>query len=53
MTAPDSLPLHILTEDNLATASPDLLRALVKAFTDALRDAEADVRASGTPGSGR
>ena len=27
MTAPDSLPLHALAEDNLASASPDLLRA--------------------------
>ncbi|CAG6393633.1 hypothetical protein NMG29_34370 [Streptomyces cocklensis] len=36
MTAPDSLPLHALTEDNLASASPDLLRAMVKTFTDAL-----------------
>jgi transposase-like protein len=42
MTAPDSLPLHTLTEDNLATASPDLLRAMVKTFTDALMSAEAD-----------
>jgi len=42
MTAPDSLPLHALTESNLATASPDLLRAIVKAFADALMSAEAD-----------
>src|SRR3954462_13817368 len=42
MTAPDSLPLHALTEDNLATASPDLLRAMVKTFADALMSAEAD-----------
>ncbi|GED86445.1 hypothetical protein [Streptomyces sp. 6-11-2] len=28
MTAPDSLPLHALAEDNLASASPDLLRAM-------------------------
>ncbi|SHN36261.1 Transposase, Mutator family [Actinacidiphila paucisporea] len=42
MTAPDSLPLHALTEDNLAAASPDLLRAMVKTFTDALMSAEAD-----------
>ncbi|WP_327249933.1 hypothetical protein [Streptomyces sp. NBC_01320] len=26
MTAPDSVPLHALAEDNLATASPDLLQ---------------------------
>ncbi len=42
MTAPDSLPLHTLAEDNLASASPDLLRAMVKTFADALMSAEAD-----------
>ncbi|WP_208105408.1 hypothetical protein [Streptomyces sp. GC420] len=26
MTAPDCLPLHTIAEDNLAAASPDLLR---------------------------
>ncbi|MFI9823234.1 hypothetical protein ACIHFC_22575 [Streptomyces sp. NPDC052013] len=30
MTAPDSLPLHTLVEHNLTSASPDLLRAVVK-----------------------
>ncbi|MGW4659410.1 transposase, partial [Streptomyces sp. NPDC004279] len=40
MTAPDSLPLHALAEDNLAAASPDLLRAMVKTFADALCNAE-------------
>ena len=30
MTAPDSLPLHAQIESNLASASPDLLRAMVK-----------------------
>jgi transposase-like protein len=44
MTAPDSLPLHALAEDNLAAASPDLLRAMVKTFADALMSAEADAR---------
>ncbi|MFJ1561675.1 hypothetical protein [Streptomyces mirabilis] len=29
MTAPDSVPLHALAEDNLAAASPDLLRTMV------------------------
>ncbi|MEU1630308.1 hypothetical protein ABZ746_34440 [Streptomyces sp. NPDC020096] len=29
MTAPESLPLHALTQENLASASPDLLRAMV------------------------
>src|ERR671922_320003 len=42
MTAPDSLPLHVLAEDNLAAASPDLLRAMVKTFANALMSAEAD-----------
>ncbi|MGW5064455.1 hypothetical protein ACWEQ2_45580 [Streptomyces sp. NPDC004096] len=28
MTAPDSLPLHALAEENLASASPDLLPAI-------------------------
>ena len=42
MTAPHSLPLHALTEENLASASPDLLRAMVKTFADALMSAEAD-----------
>lgn len=41
MTAPASLPLHALAEDNLAAASPDLLRAMVKTFADALMSAEA------------
>lgn len=34
--------LHTLAEDNLAAASPDLLRAMVKTFADALMSAEAD-----------
>ncbi len=42
MTAPDSLPLHALAEENLAAASPDLLRAMIKTFADALMSAEAD-----------
>ena len=42
MTAPDSLPLPVLLEDNLATASPDLLRAMVATFAEALMSAEAD-----------
>ncbi|MFF4827976.1 transposase [Streptomyces sp. NPDC001312] len=42
MTAPDSLPLHALAKDNLASASPDLLRAMIKTFADALMSAEAD-----------
>jgi transposase-like protein len=42
MTAPDSLPVPALLEDNLAAASPDLLRAMVKTFAEALMSAEAD-----------
>ncbi|MDX6351063.1 MAG: putative transposase, partial [Streptomyces sp.] len=42
MTAPDSVPLHALAEENLVAASPDLLRAMVKTFADALMSAEAD-----------
>ncbi|MGW2190061.1 transposase, partial [Streptomyces sp. NPDC001719] len=42
MTAPDGVPLYALAEDNLAVASPDLLRAMAKAFADALMSAEAD-----------
>jgi transposase-like protein len=42
MTAPDSLSLHALAEDNPGSASPDLLRAMVKTFADALMPAEAD-----------
>lgn len=34
MTAPDSLPLHALAEGNLAAATHDLLRALVKTFAE-------------------
>lgn len=41
MTAPDGLPLHALTEGNLASASPDLLRAMIRTFADALMSAEA------------
>jgi len=36
MTASDSLSLHAQIEANLASASPDLLRAMVKTFADAL-----------------
>ena len=42
MTAPDSVPLRVLTEENKASASPDLLRAMLKTFADALMSAEAD-----------
>ncbi|MFF4827730.1 transposase [Streptomyces sp. NPDC001312] len=42
MTAPDSLPLHALAEENLASASTDLLRTMSRTFADALMSAEAD-----------
>ncbi|GAA0670855.1 hypothetical protein GCM10009535_58250 [Streptomyces thermocarboxydovorans] len=51
MTAPDSLPLHALAEENLAAASPDLLRAMIKTFADALMSAEADALCN--PNTGR
>lgn len=43
MTAPGSVPLHVLAEDNLTAASPDLLRAMVKTLADARMSAKADV----------
>lgn len=43
MTAVDSLPLQALTEENLASASPDLLRTMLKTFADALVSPRADV----------
>ncbi|GAB2769422.1 hypothetical protein GCM10027072_80280 [Streptomyces bullii] len=52
MTAPDSLPLHALAEDNLAAASADLLRAMVKTFADALMSAEADALCNAEYGQG-
>lgn len=42
MTARGSVPLHALTDGNLASASPDLLRTMIKTFADALMSAEAD-----------
>lgn len=42
MTAPEIVPLAGLLEENLAWASPDLLRAMVKTFADALMSADAD-----------
>ncbi|TRO58147.1 hypothetical protein E4K73_40010 [Streptomyces sp. IB201691-2A2] len=43
-TARDSLPVHALTEDNLAAVSPDL-RARIKALADALMSPEANALA--------
>ncbi|WP_309055835.1 hypothetical protein [Streptomyces sp.] len=48
MTAPDSLPLHALAEENLASASPDLLRAMVKTSALQRASASADMSASAT-----
>lgn len=42
MTAPDSVPLSAFADGNLASASPGLLRAMIKTFSDALMSAEAD-----------
>lgn len=36
------MPLSALTEQNLVSASPDVLRSMIKAFADALMSAEAD-----------
>jgi len=42
MTAVDSVPFSGLLEENLAAASPDVLRAMVKMFAQSLIGAEAD-----------
>ncbi|MEU9246524.1 transposase [Streptomyces sp. NPDC048385] len=42
MTAPDSLPLPALAEENPAAASPDLLRAMAETFADTPMSTEAD-----------
>jgi putative transposase len=42
MTAPDSIDPAGWLDDQLATASPDLLRNMVKTFADAVMSAEAD-----------
>lgn len=42
MTAVDSLPLSAVLEENLASASPDMLRAMVALFAQQLMGAEAD-----------
>ena len=42
MTAVDSLPFSAVLEENLATASPDMLRAMVALFAQQLMGAEAD-----------
>jgi hypothetical protein len=41
MTAVDSLPLSAVLEENLASASPDVLRAMVAIFAQQLMGAEA------------
>lgn len=43
MTAPGSVSLHALAENNLVAVSPDLLRAMVETFADTLMSARADV----------
>ena len=42
MTAPDSIDPTGWLDDQLASASPDLLRNMVKTFADAVMSAEAD-----------
>ncbi|AUG76582.1 IS256 family transposase [Kitasatospora sp. MMS16-BH015] len=42
MTARDSVPFAALLEENLASASPDLLRAMVKTFAEAMMSADVD-----------
>ena len=42
MTAVDSLPFAAALEENLASASPDMLRAMVALFARQLMGAEAD-----------
>ncbi|WSK00178.1 hypothetical protein OG395_48405 [Streptomyces sp. NBC_01320] len=42
MTAPGSLPFTALLEETLASASPDLLRQMVKPFADAMMSADVD-----------
>jgi len=43
MTAVDSLPFAAALEENLASASPDMLRAMVAVFAQQMMGAEADV----------
>jgi hypothetical protein len=45
MTAPHSLPFAAMPEENLAWASPDLLRQMVKTFAEAMMR-----RVGGRPG---
>jgi len=42
MTAPKSVDPAVFLREQLASASPDLLREMVKTFADALMSAEAD-----------
>ena len=42
MTAPDSIDPTGWLDDQLASASPDLLRNMVKTFADAVMSADAD-----------
>jgi transposase-like protein len=48
MTAPESVPFAALLEENLASASPDLLRAMVKTFAETMMSADIDT-ACGAP----
>jgi transposase-like protein len=42
MTAPESVPFAAWLEENLASASPDLLRQMVKTFAEAMMSADVD-----------
>lgn len=50
MTAVDSLPFAAALEENLASASPDMLRAMVAVFAQQLMGAEADALCGATYG---
>ena len=42
MTAVDSVPFSAMLEENLASASPDVVRAMLAVFASQLMGAEAD-----------
>ncbi|GAA4830608.1 IS256 family transposase [Kitasatospora terrestris] len=50
MTAPDSVPFAALLEENLASASPDLLRAMMKTFAEAMMSTDVDRACGGEYG---
>jgi hypothetical protein len=48
MTAPKSVDVGRFLREELGSASPDLLRSMVKTFAEALMSAEADAVCGGT-----